>query len=150
MGVNRGPMKPMLAMLAGCIYSHGELATFPGSHVQLSCIDLGVASYTDDVARGPIVDYHFGNRCAHDTVIDLATVRATARQQDGRVVKLRAYDPDRELRPVTLYARLSYDEQIAYQDDASIDSKTICVEIGHVDRGDPAPRDQWICPAGAR
>jgi hypothetical protein len=78
-------------------------------------------------------------------VVDLASVRAVARDRAGREVPLIAFDPRGELGPHTLNAMWFGRAAIAYRgDDVPIDS--ICVDVGGIDRSAVAT-ERWLCLA---
>ncbi len=135
---------PLLA-LAGCFYkpqSFADLDAFPGKRVTLPCLDLAVTLTDDDRAKNdPIVEYTFGNRCTHDAIVDLASVRAIGRFPDGTARALTAYDPRHELHALPIDGWWHGKERIQYTGGAV---SVICIEVGHVERS-PAARDHWVC-----
>ena len=134
----------VLAGLSACSYQPGSFrdraGKWPGTATTLGCIDVAVASGDDDA-----IAYSVGNRCEHRVVVDLASVRAVARDIHGREVPLVADDPRRELRPLALGAMWSGHAQIAYRGDVA-SSTSICVDVGRVDRS-VAASERWICIA---
>jgi hypothetical protein len=144
-----------IALAAGCVYNPGSYASngapFAGKRVQLACLDLAIAPADDALATsGPIVAYTFGNRCLHEIVVDLASVRAVGIDAAGGRHAMRATDPRRELVPMQLDAMWKGDEEIEY---VALDAtqpvpNVVCVDVGGIDRS--APHEQWACVGGAR
>ncbi len=135
-------------LLAGCAYQAGSFSdyygAFPGRHVALSCLDLGVQVRGEEL-EDPVVAYQLGNRCEHAVMVDLATVHVIARDLDGREVALTAYDPNHELRVLPLAASWGAREAIEYRGIAAANANEVCVDVGNIERGaQPAPA-RWIC-----
>jgi hypothetical protein len=132
---------------AGCVYRAGSYAdvvgTFPGTRVQLGCLDVAVAMRPDDVARGRVVRYSIGNGCWHPVVVDLASIRA---YEPAGQFQLHAYDPKRELAPVRLEAKWMADESIQYLDDFGDSGGSICIDVGGIDASVPRT-ERWVCLA---
>ncbi len=135
-------------LLGGCFYApnsyHGAIAPFPGKRVALGCLDVAVTLTDDARAPGPIVEYSFGNRCLHGTLVDFSSVRAFAYSDTGVATELRAHDPSHELRPLGLDALWMGRERIAY-DGAPAGDDVLCVDIGALAH----EASQWVC-LGAR
>ncbi len=145
-------MRALLAVgLAGCFYGpssyHTTLAPFPGKRVELACLDLSVTLTDDDRAPSPIVEYNFGNRCTHATVVDLVSVRAVGRYDDGRTAELMPRDPKHELAVLPIDGWWHGHEEIAYASADGSVPNVVCLEVGRIDRsGDGAER--WVCLGG--
>ncbi len=141
-------MRPFVALaLSACIYTgsyHDPLGPFPGHRVDLACLDLAVTLTDDQLAPPPIVEYSFGNRCTHSTIVDLPSVRAVGKFADGAVAELTARDPKHELAALPIDGWWHGREEISY---ASADGRVpsvVCVDVGGVDRsGDGSSR--WVC-----
>jgi hypothetical protein len=136
--------------VAGCSYHAGTYADyrggFPGTRFTTPCLDLAIGPARDPQARGPVVSYAFGNRCDHRVTLDLASVRAIARELDGRQRPLVAYDPRGEIEVATLGALGFGREQIEYVDPVGAAAEW-CVDIGGIDGS--APRvERWVCMGG--
>jgi len=134
--------------LAGCFYApgsyHDSLGPLPGHRVRLACVDLAVTLTEDRLAPPPVVQYSFGNRCTHSTIVDLASVRAYGRYANGRVVELAARDPDQELEPLPIDGWWHGQEEIAYATPDGTRPDIVCVDVGRVDHsGDATAR--WVC-----
>jgi hypothetical protein len=135
---------------AGCwVYSPGSYTAstpFPGKRVSLHCLDLAVTLAEDRGATSPVVAYNFGNRCTDTSLVDLAAVRAVARQADGSRVPLHAFDPEHELRPLPLYAWWHGSEEVEYvasaQDAPNV--AEVCVDVGQIEPAYPNA-EHWIC-----
>ena len=123
--------------LVACTYQPGSFRYFSGKRVTLGCVDLAVARVTREDARGPTVQYTFGNRCTERVGLDLATVRA-----NSQGVALAPYDPRGELRPLSLVASWSGLERIEYR--GVPPDAPVCVDVGGVDRS-VTPTEKWIC-----
>ncbi len=137
----------MFAVAAtGCGYRAGSFAdstsTFPGTHLALGCIDLAVALSSDPVATGPVIGYAFGNRCRREITLDLASIRAVARDPSGGDRQLTAFDPDHEIKPLSLPPAMTGREAIEYRgvDKVSV----ICVDVSGADRSAPHT-ERWVC-----
>lgn len=125
----------------GCaVYSprsfHDLGTPFPGHRVSTACLDVGIARTQDAVAHGTIVEFSFGNRCAHAVTVDLASVRVRA----GGIL-LHAHDPRREIEPLGLDAFWQGHELIEYN---GADSGDVCVEIGGIEAG-ARNAERWVC-----
>lgn len=132
-------------ILAGCskAYQPGSFAEgkaeFSGEKVRVGCVDLAV-SRRPDHGGAAVLDYQFGNRCNHGTLIDLARVRVVGRAIDGTERALVPHDPRRELRPLTLDARRIGLEVIAYP--APVPTAQVCIDVASVVHARPA---RWLC-----
>jgi hypothetical protein len=135
-------------LLGGCFYApnsyHGALTSFAGKRVPLGCLDVAVTLTDDARAPGPIVQYSFGNRCTHETVVDLAAVRVVAYSDTGVATPVHPRDPKHELRPLGLDALWMGDERISYEG-APAGDDVLCIDVGSIAH-EPA---QWVC-LGAR
>lgn len=135
----------IVVVVSGCAYHPGSFDSlsgrFPGERVELGCLDLAVAV---DASR-TVIDYHFGNRCTHRVMVDLASVRVVAHDGAGGERELRAYDPRGEIAAMPLDALLFGDESIEYRDARG--SAELCVDVGGVDGSVPRS-ERWICGGG--
>ena len=133
----------LAAALVACGYQPGSFhypeALVAGQHATVGCLDLSIG-IRQRTPRAAVIDYDFGNRCDHPSVVDLAAVRVIGRTADGREVSLAAYDPNGELRALPLDGRSTGHEAIAYESEKSPVAQ-ICIDaaaIAHADR-------QWMC-----
>lgn len=141
---------------AGCSYHAGSFrgpwSEFPSQRVTLGCVDLAVGRDDRGYARGPVVEYAFGNRCDHRVELDLASLRVVSRGVDGELRPLVAYDPRRELRPLPLIALSSGSESIEYRDAYDTPAAahaSICIDVGGAVAG-VARTERWLCTGGGR
>lgn len=132
-------------VLASCskAYQPGSFAEgtadFSGEKMQVGCLDLAI-SRRPDMDQVAVLDYQFGNRCNHGTLVDLARVRVVGRALDGTERRLVPHDPRRELRPLKLDARTTGLEAIAYP--AESPSAQVCVDVASIVHEQPA---RWLC-----
>jgi hypothetical protein len=115
--------------------------------VALPCVDLGVEVWHEADLGEPVVTYSFGNRCEHDVTLDLAAARVVARDAHGREVALAAFDPGGEIRALVMPARVAGRERIEYIGDLKSDVAQLCVDVGSLDRSEPAG-ERWVCQPG--
>jgi hypothetical protein len=131
------------AALVGCAYRPGSFAegraTFPGQRATVGCVDVAVERRAD-LAIGPVLDYHFANRCDHPAVIDVGAIAVVGRTAGGADLPLRPYDPRGELRPVALDGRNTGAEALAYAAGAAMPQ--VCVDVATLGQRAPA---QWLC-----
>jgi hypothetical protein len=131
--------KCLLALVPACAYaphSFVDLGTeFPGARFTTACLDVSVARGQDALAQGALVQYTFGNRCAHAVTVDLASVRVTG---DGQL--LRAYDPKGEIKPLSIDAYWQGKELIEYRGEAS----ALCVEVSGIE-AEARTAERWVC-----
>lgn len=129
----------LLAVVSACAYaphSYSNLGTpFPGERFATACLDVSIARAEDPRAQGAVVQYTFGNRCAHAVTVDLATLRVTG---DGEL--LRAFDPRGEIRPLAIDAYWQGKELIEY----SANAASVCVEVSGIE-ADARGAERWIC-----
>ncbi len=134
-----------LIVIAGCYSGRYRVRDpFIGQRVTFGdCIDLAVAQTVDAGARGTVLAYTFGNRCAHLAPIDLSAIHAVGRYSDG-IHPMHAIDPQHELRPLRVELWSSATEQIAYESDDGATPTAICVDVGAVE---PAAHvtAHWLC-----
>jgi len=99
-------------------YSPGELLSAPGgakgAAAPVGCLDVAVHPIaTEEVGpSAAIVDVAFGERCGQPACVDLAALRATARESDGRALAMFVSDPRDELRQATVDARSGGHERL--------------------------------------
>ena len=134
-----------LPALNGCFYYTHRFDGFTGTRVELQCLDVALALTQDDRAPSPVIAYSFGNRCGNSTVVDLASVRVIGRDRAGHRSELHARDPNHELQPLRLDGWWSGEEHIAYVADDHDAQTDVCIEVGHIDRGEEHAQDRWIC-----
>jgi len=140
---------PSLALwfAAGCFYKPAsyeiDSQPFPGTRVELACLDVAVALTDDAKAPPPVVSYTFGNRCTHATVVDLASVRVITKLADGSRVDMHPYDPKHELAALPIDGWWRGHEEIAYAP-AGPPPIQVCAEVGHIEPDAAAP-DRWVC-----
>jgi hypothetical protein len=133
-----------LGGLGGCgAYTPGSFASsdraFAGQRVTVGCLDVAIERYTD-APVGPVLTYHFANRCDRMTVVDLNAVTVVARNDDGSEVRLRPYDPRQEIHPVSLDGRKVGGESLAYWAGRAV--AQVCVDAAALARQGPP---QWLC-----
>ena len=133
----------LAAALAACGYQPGSFhyprSFVRGQHVTVGCLDLSIG-VRQRTPRAAVLEYDFGNRCEHPSVVDLAAVRVIGRTADGREVPLLPYDPNGELRALPLDGRSTGHEAIAYESEKSPVAQ-VCVDaaaVAHTGR-------QWMC-----
>jgi hypothetical protein len=133
--------------LLGCAYKPGSFTSgdshFPGQRATIGCLDLAVERRTD-FPIGPVLGYHFANRCDHPTTVDLGALAVVGRDAQGAEIALHAYDPRAELRPVTLEARNLGAESLAYPAHEAM--AQVCVDVSTFARAQPV---RWLCFAAA-
>ncbi|HUJ61054.1 MAG TPA: hypothetical protein VLX92_21270 [Kofleriaceae bacterium] len=107
---------PSLLVLVGCVpvYGGGGFPTLHGVPATVGCVDVVLARGSDAAAKGPVVDYVFGNRCNHTVVVDFTALRVRGHDASGNELALVPYDPQHELRPLPLPARGVGHEMIEY------------------------------------
>jgi len=103
--------------LVGCAYKPGAFSysqdRFPGQRATVGCLDISVERRAD-LPIGPVLGYHFANRCDHAAVVDLGSVAVVGRTAEGAELALRPYDPRAELRAVALDGRNAGAESLVY------------------------------------
>lgn len=136
--------------LAGCHLAYhpnsfetsGEL--FVGERATVGCLDVALSRRPNVTPTKPVVEYWFGNRCANAVTIDLGTTRAIARGTDGLARELTPFDPDGELRPLTLIGRTAGHEAIAYvRPDGAEGPAQVCVDVATI--GHTVSATRWLC-----
>jgi hypothetical protein len=141
-------------VLGGCYvyspHSYVDLGRpFAGARVELGgCLDVTVGYAEDPEAMlGKVIEYSFGNHCAHRVTVDLASIRAVEIGPDRVTRRLVAHDPRDELRPLELDGWWLGHERIEYVAENRVPGdprSSICVEVGGLDRS--APRlERWVC-----
>ncbi len=136
----------VLFALAGCYAGHFSTITGPfvGSRASVGCLDVAVTLTEDDVVHDAIISYEFGNRCFHETIVDLGSVHVVATTADGTQVALAALDPRNEIKPMQLDAWTAGDERIAYRSSDVVEPTSLCVDLGRLDASQPTD-PQWRC-----
>ncbi len=146
----RGPSLAAAIALSGCLYGPGSYhlgsTSFAGKRVALPCLDVAVTLTDDARATSPVVQYTFGNRCAHAAIVDLGAVRAIGRSPDGSEIALRPYDPRHELRALRLDAWWAGSEELMYVTAAGDSAPDVlCIDVGAIEH---AP-EHWVCLGAA-
>jgi hypothetical protein len=128
--------------LAACAYKPGSYAymkqTFPGQRVALSCLDVSMIRRAD-TPDGVVIEYHFGNRCEHPSPVVIPVV-ATGRTPGGQEREVFAYDPNGEIRPLTLDGRSYGNETIEYRPDDDYGTVELCIDVAAIARETPAKK----------
>lgn len=145
----RGWSVALAVLVGGCFYVPESFefgaSPFTGKRVKLPCLDVAVTLTDDARATSPVVQYNFGNRCAHDAIVDLGAVRAIGRYPDGTGHELHPYDPRHELRPLQIDGWWRSDEQIMYVAEAgTVAPNVLCLDVGAAERV-AAPQHHWVC-----
>ena len=103
-------------ILAGCSYHAGAFSDlhgeFDGHRQTVGCVDLAIDKGSP--SEGPVVSYAFGNRCRYPVPVDFTAIHVRGHNADGIEHELVAFDPNHELRPLTLDALISARENIEY------------------------------------
>jgi hypothetical protein len=130
---------PFALALTSCYAGNFQTLTSPfvGTHAQVGCLDVAVALTDDAKAPAPIVAYQFGNRCAHQTIVDFTAVHVFVTGAGGSHIELHPYDPKQEIRPMQLDAFTSGDERIAYNALWMSPPVGVCIDLGGLDRDQP-------------
>lgn len=132
-------MRLLLALVPACAYaphSFSNLGTpFPGERFTTACLDVSIARGEDKLAEGAVVEYTFGNRCAHSVTVDLATLRVTG---DGTL--LRPFDPRGELKPLAIDPYWQGRELIEYRGQAA----SVCIEVSGIE-AEARTAERWVC-----
>jgi hypothetical protein len=132
----------LLLAIAGCTYRAGTFEGMTGTRQTIGCIDITVDKGTDQLAEGPVVSYGFGNRCRYPTTLDFTQVRVRGRTADGVERELIAFDPQHELRPLSLDAMFYGHENIEYVSAQPVFN--VCVDIGGI-TGEQPHNESWVC-----
>lgn len=124
-------------------YQPGSFASrtvpFQGERATAGCLDVAV-SRRDEPLVGNVIQYQFANRCDRPALVDLGAVAVVGRTVNGEEVSLEPYDPNAEIKPFTIDARLVGQEALAYESKDPL--AQICVDMASVGRATPA---QWTC-----
>jgi hypothetical protein len=132
------------AGLAGCAYQPGSFQSMTeplaGQRATIGCLDVAVDRRPDLPDGRVVLAYAFGNRCDHPTVVDLASVAMVGRGDDGRELRLVAFDPRREMRPLELDSCAVGRELIAYRSADRVHA--VCVDTASIAH---APATHWVC-----
>jgi hypothetical protein len=133
-------LAPVLSSIAlgGCLYMPSsysfESHPFVGKRVALTCLDVAVAMTDDNRATSPVVRYSFGNRCTHETTVDLGAVPAYGLATNGEHVAMHAYDPRHELRPLPIDGWWRGSESIMYTTvNGEPPPLAVCVDVGAIE-----------------
>lgn len=131
------------AALAGCAYRPGSFAAgraaFRGQRATVGCVDIAVERRAD-LPIGPVLGYHFANRCDRPAVIDVGAIAVVGRTAGGADLPLTPYDPRAELRPVALDGRNTGAEALAYAAGAAMPQ--VCVDVATLV---PRATARWLC-----
>jgi len=129
--------------VAGCAYTADSFSyehqQFRGTYVTVDCLDLAI-EHRPDQGDQNVIAYQFGNRCDVPVLVDLASARVVARNEDGDETQLIAFDPRHEIRPLRIDARASGKEAIEYPSGGDVQS--VCVDAASIARVLP---ERWIC-----
>ncbi len=130
--------------LAACAYRPGSFShfaqDFPGQRTTVGCIDLSVERRPDLTGGGTVLAYEFGNRCDHPAAIDFTQVIVRARTYDGKDMRLEAFDPDGQIKPLQIDGRTAGKEAIAYPSEDRL--AEVCVDAASLTHEAPA---RWLC-----
>ena len=112
-------MRPIVcALLVGCAYQSGsfdsELQEFPGQRTAVDCLDVSIQRRPDLPQGDAVLAYAFGNRCDHPALVDLSAAIVVGRDDRG-TVKLAAFDPFHEIKPLRLDGRAVGKEALSYR-----------------------------------
>jgi hypothetical protein len=133
----------VIFVTAGCGYHPGSFAgprgPFVGFAATVGCLDITVSREPDSDV-GPVLAFDFGNRCAQPIVVDFQHAHVEAVTGDGRRIPLGAYDPDGEIVPALLDARMPGHEAIAYTADDPVPQ--LCIDLATVAH---VAGTQWRC-----
>jgi hypothetical protein len=139
----------VVSFLTACAYQPGTFGqgglAFPGARATQGCLDIAVDRLADlPDSADPVLRWTFGNRCDHETVVDLMAPRVRARLRDGRELALELIDGLRQIEPRRIDGRRIGTEAIAYRGALPADAElaAVCVDeaaIAHV-----AP-EHWTC-----
>ena len=134
-----------IVLVAGCYMGQFREVggPFTGKRIATECLDLAVTQTDDPRATGPVIAYHFGNRCFHEIHVDLSSIRAIGRYRDGAHPMV-AFDPKRELRSLQLDAVSDGHEEIEYLAADGSTPAAICVDVGRVEPS-ATPTAHWLC-----
>jgi hypothetical protein len=130
---------PFVLALASCYAGNFQTLTSPfvGTRAQVGCLDVAVTLTDDALAPPPIIAYQFGNRCAHQTIVDFTAVHVFVTGADGGPIELHPYDPKNELEPMQLDAFTSGNERIAYRAPWEVPPVSVCVDLSGLDHDHP-------------
>jgi hypothetical protein len=127
----------LIFLQVSCAYRSGSFlgptGQFPGEHVTVGCLDVGVGATSDAAAEGPVIAYEFGNRCDRAARVDLAAVVVRGRTSGGQEMELAPYDPEGELRPARIEARRTGREVIEYRAAGPDPVRMVCVDLDGID-----------------
>jgi hypothetical protein len=143
----------VVAVLAGCAYKPGSFRAplhpgIEGERATAGCLDVVVSPETRAEAEGEVVQVFFANRCDRPTVVDFPALRATGRDAAGNERSLAIYDPQHELRPLVLEARITGREIIELHPttyssppERGLALDSVCLDAGSLARSDA----RWVC-----
>lgn len=145
----RAAILASLLAVGACSYRAGSFANyhggFPGTPMTVGCLDVAIDQHRSE--RGVTLLFNFGNRCDRGVVVDLVSVRVTARDSRAQAIALVPYDPRAEIVRAPIDARMWGRETIEYRtpDGRANDLVEVCAEIGRLDGSQSSPRQ--ICSA---
>jgi hypothetical protein len=120
--------------LAGCGYKPGSYASmnhrFAGQRVTVGCLDLAIARHAD-TPDGVVVVYEFGNRCDRPSPVEIPTT-ITGKTPGGKERALFAFDPNAEIRPLSIDGKSFGSETIEYRADDDYGSVDICLDAAAI------------------
>ncbi|MDX2089234.1 MAG: hypothetical protein SFX73_15365 [Kofleriaceae bacterium] len=127
----------------GCAYKPGSFAynreSFTGQRATVGCLDIAVERKLDH-GEWPVLDYSFGNRCDRPAPVDLAWTQVIGRTSEGAEIALTPYDPNAEIRVLSIDGRMSGKEALTYPSDVVLGQ--VCVDVASIAQTKPA---QWVC-----
>ena len=138
-----------LLAVGACSYRAGSFANyhgrFPGTAMTVGCLDVAIDQHRRE--RGVTLLFNFGNRCDHSVVVDLVSVRVSARDSRSENIALVPYDPRTEIMRAPIDARMWGRETIEYRtpDGVVADLVEVCAEVGRLDGSQSSSRQ--ICGA---
>jgi len=127
--------------LAACSYTAGSYqlvsTDFPRHRATAGCLDVGVGAHETFRPSKPVITYAIGNRCDRDVKVDLRRAEVWGVSPDGLRVQLEPFDPDRELRVLTLGPSWAGQSSIEYLTAGALTN--VCVVLDGVLGGPHQP-----------
>jgi hypothetical protein len=132
----------VLCLVAGCAYHPGSYAYlkqgFPGQRITVGCLDIAIARRAD-TPDGVVLEFQFGNRCERPSPVDIPTV-VTGKTPGGKERDLLAFDPNGEIKALSLDGRSFGSETIEYRPDDDYGTVDVCFDVAAIVRQTPARR----------
>jgi hypothetical protein len=139
----------LLALVASCAYKAGAFSAwghdFRGRRTTVGCLDVAIERRVDH-PTGPVLAYDIGNRCDGAVTVDLARVAVMAMGADGKI-QMQPFDPEHELRALSLDGRALAAEAIEYRSETIVAPEELCVDVASLIALDPP---NWQCFARSR